>query len=59
MRGGHLVLDPLRVSSITPPNFGSGAGIRFPSIVEVALRKPTVPVVCCPETGALAIVMEP
>ena len=30
---------------ITPPNFGSGAGICFPSIVVVALGEPGVPVV--------------
>ena len=30
-RGGHQVFDPWRVSLITPPNFGGGAGSCVPS----------------------------
>src|ERR1700722_4408014 len=46
MRGGHQVFDPSRVSLITPPNFGSGAGSRFPLTVVVELGKPGTPVIC-------------
>src|ERR1700683_4880624 len=55
MRGGHQVFDPSRVSLITPPNCGSGAGIRFPLIVVVALGSPSTPVICCACT-ALAVI---
>ena len=33
-------------SLITPPNFGSGGGSCFPSIVVVALGEPATPVTC-------------
>src|SRR5450755_4397392 len=46
MRGGHQVFDPSRVSLIMPPNFGSGAGSRFPLTVVVELGNPSTPVVC-------------
>src|SRR5439155_9402817 len=59
MVGGHHGLESFEFSLITPPNFGSGAGICFPSIVVVALGDPGVPVVCCAEAGALAIVAAP
>src|SRR5271167_3987608 len=51
MRGGHQVFDPSRVSLITPPNGGSGAGIDFPLIVVVALGSPNVPVTTCAEAA--------
>src|SRR4029453_1226702 len=43
--GGQNGLESGAVSLITPPNFGSGAGVWFPSIVVVALGGPGVPVV--------------
>ena len=39
-------------SLITPPNFGSGAGIWLPGIVVVALGEPSVPVTTCAAAGA-------
>jgi hypothetical protein len=50
-RGGHQVFDPSKVSLMTPPNFGSGAGSWFPGIVVVAPGDPGTPVVCCACTG--------
>src|SRR4029450_7281011 len=44
--GGHHGLESGAVSLMTPPNFGSGGGSCFPSIVVVALGEPGVPVVC-------------
>jgi hypothetical protein len=44
--GGHHDLESVAVSLITPPNFGSGGGSCFPSIVVVALGEPGSPVVC-------------
>src|SRR6266550_4982415 len=44
--GGQYGLESVAVSLITPPNFGSGGGSCFPSIVVVALGEPGVPVVC-------------
>src|SRR6478672_2298002 len=45
---------------MTPPNFGSGGGICFPSIVVVALGEPGVPVVwTCDWTGAAAATRSP
>ena len=41
---------------ITPPNFGSGGGSCFPSIVVVALGEPGVPVICWASTGEPASV---
>src|SRR3954464_15179539 len=49
--GGHHGLESLEFSSITPPNFGSGAGIWFPSIVVVALGEPDTPVTCWAPAG--------
>src|SRR6185312_7467208 len=49
--GGHHGLESVAVSSITPPNFGSGGGSCFPSIVVVAPGDPGVPVVCCAKEG--------
>src|ERR1700745_4313657 len=49
--GGHHGLESLALSLITPPNFGSGGGSCFPSMVVVALGEPGAPVVC---TCALA-----
>jgi hypothetical protein len=37
---------------IVPPNEAGGGGICRPSIVEVALGEPGVPVVCCAFAGA-------
>src|SRR6266446_8199718 len=45
-RGGHHGVDSEAFSLITPPNFGSGGGSCFPSIVVVAPGEPGVPVVC-------------
>src|SRR6266516_2944014 len=44
--GGQYGLESTALSLITPPNFGSGGGSCFPSIVVVALGEPGVPVVC-------------
>src|SRR5690349_24005930 len=44
--GGHHDLDSVAVSLITPPNFGSGGGSCFASMVVVAPGEPGVPVVC-------------
>src|SRR4029077_17781071 len=44
--GGHHGLESVAVSLITPPNFGSGGGSCFPSMVVVAPGEPGVPVVC-------------
>src|SRR4029450_13982675 len=43
--GGHHDLESVAVSLITPPNFGSGGGSCFPSMVVVAPGEPGVPVV--------------
>src|ERR1051326_3526685 len=43
--GGHHGLESVAVSLITPPNFGSGGGSCFPSMVVVAPGEPGVPVV--------------
>src|SRR5438128_3644085 len=43
--GGQNGLEFTALSLITPPNFGSGGGSCFPSIVVVALGEPGVPVV--------------
>src|SRR5277367_1225956 len=53
MRGGHQTFEPLRVSLMTPPNFGSGTGSDFPPTVVVALGWPNTPVTCCAATGAV------
>src|SRR6476646_237202 len=45
MLGGQKGFDSAAVSLITPPNFGSGGGSCFPSIVVVAPGEPGVPVV--------------
>ena len=47
MRGGHQGVDSEAFSLITPPNFGSGGGSCFPSMVVVALGDPNSPVTCC------------
>src|ERR1700751_2757892 len=44
--GGQNGLESTAVSLITPPNFGSGGGSCFPSMVVVAPGEPGVPVVC-------------
>src|SRR5271167_2810718 len=54
MRGGHHGVESLALSLITPPNFGGGGGICFPSIVVVALGEPNSPVTCCATAGAAA-----
>src|SRR4249919_2346826 len=51
-RGGHHGVDSNAFSLITPPNFGSGGGSCFPSIVVVALGEPGVPVICWALAGA-------
>src|SRR6478672_12987018 len=43
--GGHHGLESGAVSWITPPNFGSGGGSCFPSMVVVAPGEPGVPVI--------------
>src|SRR6476469_2775608 len=55
--GGHHGLESTALSLITPPNFGSGGGSCFPSIVVVALGEPGVPVVwiCARAEGAAAM----
>ena len=45
MLGGQKGFDSAAVSLMTPPNFGSGGGSCFPSIVVVALGEPGSPVV--------------
>ncbi len=45
MRGAHQALDLRASFSITPPNFGSGAGSCLPLMVVVAPGEPGVPVV--------------
>jgi hypothetical protein len=45
-RGAHHGVDCEALSSITPPNFGSGGGSCFPSIVVVAPGEPGTPVTC-------------
>src|SRR5512147_1814747 len=51
MRGAHHALDCRASSLITPPNFGSGGGSCFPSMVVVAPGEPGTPVVSTAETG--------
>jgi hypothetical protein len=46
MRGAHQGVDSDAFSLITPPNFGSGGGSCFPSMVVVAPGDPGVPVIC-------------
>jgi hypothetical protein len=50
--GAHHGFDWRASSLITPPNFGSGGGSCFPSIVVVALGDPRGPVTLC-EIAAL------
>src|SRR5277367_3806273 len=50
-RGGHHAFDCEALSSITPPNFGSGGGSCFPLRVVVAVGEPGVPVICCAAEG--------
>ena len=42
-RGAHQGFDCSAPSLITPPNFGSGGGSCFPSMVVVALGEPGTP----------------
>src|SRR6476619_195524 len=49
-RGAHHG-DDSAFSLMTPPNFGSGGGSCFPSIVVVAPGAPGVPVICCASPG--------
>src|SRR5271157_6295140 len=51
MRGAHQAFDSEAFSLITPPNFGSGGGSCFPSMVVVAPGEPGTPVVCWAITG--------
>src|SRR5512144_2617968 len=53
-RGGHHGVDSDAFSLITPPNFGSGGGSCFPSIVVVAPGEPGIPVVSTARAGAAA-----
>src|SRR5258705_2462206 len=53
-RGAHQAVDSEAFSLITPPNFGSGGGSCFPSIVVVAPGEPGVPVVCWANAGVRA-----
>ena len=45
-RGAHQAVDSEAFSLITPPNFGSGGGSCFPSMVVVAPGEPGTPVTC-------------
>jgi len=54
MRGGHQGFDSEAFSLITPPNFGSGGGSCFPSMVVVAPGEPGTPVVSWAEAVAAA-----
>src|SRR6516162_5206025 len=49
-RGAHHGVDSDAFSLIMPPNFGSGGGSCFPSIVVVALGDPGTPVTCWADT---------
>ncbi len=40
MRGAHQYFDCKASSLMTPPNFGSGGGSCFPSMVVVAFGEP-------------------
>src|SRR5664280_3669384 len=42
--GGHHGVESVAACLMTPPNFGGGGGICFPSIVVVASALPNVPV---------------
>src|SRR6266496_4277621 len=55
--GGQYGLESTAVSLITPPNFGSGGGSCFASIVVVAPGEPGLPVVwiCALAEGATAM----
>ena len=55
-RGGHQGVDCAAFSLITPPNFGSGGGNCFPSMVVVALGEPGTPVVCWAMQGSAAMI---
>src|SRR5271169_1959485 len=52
-RGGHQGLEVAALWLITPPNFGGGGGICFPSIGVVPLGEPDSPVACWAATGTL------
>src|SRR5271170_3525706 len=52
MRGGHHTFDPSRVSLITPPNGGGGAGSCFGLTVVVALGEPETPLTCWAGAGS-------
>src|SRR5271155_6232110 len=54
-RGGHQGVESWATSLMTPPNFGGGGVIFFPSIVVVALGEPGVPVTCWAAAGATAV----
>src|SRR5581483_1046805 len=49
-RGAHHGFDCSAPSLITPPNFGSGGGSCFPSIVVVASAEPGTPGICWAST---------
>jgi hypothetical protein len=51
MRGAHQAFDSEAFSLITPPNFGSGGGSCFPSMVVVESGEPGTPVVCWAVAG--------
>src|SRR5512136_479748 len=53
-RGAHQAFDSEAFSLITPPNFGSGGGRCFPSIVVVAPGDPGTPVVSTARAGTTA-----
>src|SRR4030095_12097158 len=55
--GGHHDLESVAASLITPPNFGSGGGSCFPSMVVVAPGEPGVPGgwICAGAEGATAM----
>src|SRR5512136_993983 len=50
-RGDHHAFDSEAFSLITPPNFGSGGGSCFPSMVVVALGEPGVPPISSASAG--------
>src|SRR5437667_4245674 len=54
-RGAHHAFDWAAFSLMTPPNFGSGGGSRFPEMVVVAPGEPSRPVICSVLTGAAVL----
>ena len=49
--GGHQGFEFLASRLMVPPNAGGAAGSDWPSIVDVALGEPSVPVTCWAAAG--------